>query len=1020
MLTRRNRVSSSASLSSFLDVHRKKGTDVQTHTWFGSGSIPRTLSIPDADVDTLWDLIVKDVIQAPKCFASCPRSVSEKVKRDSPFRFFADLDFKPSHIRQWKEAGTGVQNDSTSFSHRLHNKLREIVLLYQDVVKEATGAEVEMVLSTRLAYKIHLHFPNVIVSKESAEVLTFTFAKQLQHAHPDLFNDDVVDMSVYRTGLRLLYCHKGNMVKPDKRTDEIREHELIFGKGSYCDAYYITDIVNWQQNLQPSVADVRITSLLVSDGTPLTPLTPRLRKATKVKGKAKGKERNSSELVTIGSSSRIVQLDDYNSLIVFLNEAFAVPAQEIRIEDRAFRGENIIVPTRFRQCPFAKRKHQSNQLYFVLSPTVAELRCHDEACKESKCAPFDQASDVVQDELNKLFHIEESTTAQRMTAVSASLAQVQQLHPKMNCSFDESSVTTSRLGGNGYLVPLKENRWCPLCQREHESPENCILTLQREQLILCNRNLANPISIPLSQEHMKVIFNVQNLHINVTTGKSNDLSLRDFGGYELFPVIHSTDVLNRLAFGSLCGRTRDVARYIHELMQGEYVYQDATWYWYNGLIWKAGVAPHELMNDSMITTYIQLLGHYKTDQQQGWLKALINDMGNINRRKPYIEDLECLCVRAGKVIPFDLDPHLIGFENVIFDSRDGSIRDHQAFDYITQVLPYVLPTHVDTDVRRNMTAAIEDIMPDPEVREFLLLTLALHLEGINRHSLAIIWTGVGGNGKSVLKNLMKQAFGHLHHESAATFLTSERPSSDKPCADLVSLELARSIFCSEPEAGKKANSGFLKFLTGKDEVKARNPHDKNFHNYMPRFLITLLCNAIPLFEGGDQEVRGLWRRLKIISFETVFVTNPTESYQRAINVAIEEEAQTWGPHFMLLLMEVYRSYLARNRTLHIPARVERNLEEQKEDNDPFPSWFTRNVRKNSGNNIHLHRVIDKFNELALLQDARGNNIRYTAHKVKSKLKMMRVDYKLIPNKRDTMCECTMPTVCLADFELLEE
>ncbi len=89
----------------------------------------------------------------------------------------------------------------------------------------------------------------------------------------------------------------------------------------------------------------------------------------------------------------------------------------------------------------------------------------------------------------------------------------------------------------------------------------------------------------------------------------------------------------------------------------------------------------------------------------------------------------------------------------------------------------------------------------------LMLVLSLHLEGVNRHDIAMIWTGVGGNGKSLLKSLMKETFVDFHKEPPATFLTNERPSSDRPCSDLMDLRDAKSVFTSEPQAGKKTNSG---------------------------------------------------------------------------------------------------------------------------------------------------------------------------------------------------------------------
>ena len=176
--------------------------------------------------------------------------------------------------------------------------------------------------------------------------------------------------------------------------------------------------------------------------------------------------------------------------------------------------------------------------------------------------------------------------------------------------------------------------------------------------------------------------------------------------------------------------------------------------------------------------------------------------------------------------------------------------------------------------------------------------------------------------------------------------------------------------------------------------------------FVPRFLITLLCNAVPLFEGGDNEVRGLWRRLKIIPFEMEFVSNPSKPNQRRLDPHLTERAATWGPQFMLMLMNVYRDYLKAERILQVPAKVERKLDEQKEENDPFPSWFTQTLVECPTGRVHLHRIADRFTAANL-------GMRYTARTVKSKL----ISYSIsVKGERDLECGCGNPNICLIGYE----
>ena len=382
-------------------------------------------------------------------------------------------------------------------------------------------------------------------------------------------------------------------------------------------------------------------------------------------------------------------------------------------------------------------------------------------------------------------------------------------------------------------------------------------------------------------------------------------------------------------------------------MQGRYVYQDQNWYWYsvNEGYWRKGITPDDVLTETICDVYAQLLDTYKTEKQTRWLNQLRADLGHLTKRKAYIEDMERQALRSPVRVPLGEQTHLIGFINGVYDSNECAFREKAAADYLTSLIPYELPSAIDEDIRKNMEKLLDDIMPDAEVRGFLITVLALHLEGINRHDVAMVWTGVGGNGKGFLKGLMEKAFGPMHREPPATLLTSERPAADKPNPDLIDVKETRSLFTSEPQAGKKINSGFLKYITGRDPIRIRNVHSGTFVEYVPRFLVTLLCNVIPLIEGGEDDVRGIWRRLKIIHFGTIFKNNPhpDRPNEKLADPLLGEKSKAWGPHFMLWLMEIYEKYVQNNRILHVPLEVEASLQEQKAENSPFDAWIEQNL-----------------------------------------------------------------------------
>ena len=963
------------SLSQYLESVRLQEDEVHTHTWFSGGFREKaTMKLSVADKRILQEKLLQHVLSA-KTLETGPNSITEKVQKDGKFPMFSDTDLHCEDVE-------GVPFEE------LIELLKAIPEMLTSVIEEVTGKRQRMVLLTRLPYKLHIHFPDVIVNRDGALMIIDRFTERFKGHR--LYAETAVDMSVYRTGLRLPWCHKGSMGKEEKKEAERVRHEEAFGAGTWTGFYEITDPVTWEKKKKRTLEDLVLTSIIAPGDAELTPLLDTRGELVPPKGKPEARKRKIEEVegTIVTNGARMVESGSEEEVGVSANlKEFLKGKFELRGEvgTGRRRGESVIIPTNNKACPYAKREHQGNHLYVVLSKGGAELRCHNSNCKQGKkkLVSMEQMPGALRSEAEGLTGA--GLDEEGLEKIRNSVREAAEFWPGLDASELSTPVRSSLDSSLGYLTHLTRNRYCPLCQREHDSALNCMLTTPEWQRLICRVDMDTQ-QFPTPSEHTTIFATIKNLNVNVTVKGQDDNTLRDFGRVEDFPQVHEDSELNRLCFESLSGRTKAVAKYMLKLMEGKYAFQNEEWYWFEGRMWRRGVPPDDLMDEDMTRTYYNVMEYYGNEKQQGWIRQMITEMGSLAKRKIYIEDLERTCRQEGAELPFDENVYLLGFENGVFNSRDGSFRQHRAEDYLTKLLPYDLPTKIDEGIRGDIDRLIMDIMPDEEIREFLITTLALNLEGLNRHNIAMVWTGSGGNGKGVMKLLMHRAFGHFHSEPPATFLTSERPSADKPSADLVSLEHTRSVFCSEPQDGKKANSGFVKFITGNDVVTARNVHEKKNRTFRPRFLVTLLCNTIPLFQGAETEVRGLWRRLKIIRFEMEFVENPQHWYERKLDHQLEERTETWGPQFMLLLIEKYREYIARGRKITVPKKVEHNLQEQKEENDPFPNWFRQNVEARPGNKLHVHLLMERFNA------EQTADKRYQTRNLTTKLRGMKVRF----------------------------
>ena len=83
------------------------------------------------------------------------------------------------------------------------------------------------------------------------------------------------------------------------------------------------------------------------------------------------------------------------------------------------------------------------------------------------------------------------------------------------------------------------------------------------------------------------------------------------------------------------------------------------------------------------------------------------------------------------------NPHLLGFENGVYDLEKGELRPYKYDDYITlsTKYDYIKPDYVNNGIDKNMRdeilAIFKTIHPDQEIRDLCMQILASGLDGKN-------------------------------------------------------------------------------------------------------------------------------------------------------------------------------------------------------------------------------------------------------------------------------------------------
>lgn len=214
------------------------------------------------------------------------------------------------------------------------------------------------------------------------------------------------------------------------------------------------------------------------------------------------------------------------------------------------------------------------------------------------------------------------------------------------------------------------------------------------------------------------------------------------------------------------------------------------------------------------------------------------------------------------VLPDDLDadPMLLNVRNGTIDLRTGKLRLHDRSDLITRL----------ADVAFDPTAScprfdrfMEEVLPDPAVRAYLIRYLGMCLTGDISEQILVICYGAGGNGKSVLLDTVQAIMGDYASLAAPTLLV-QSTHSEHP-TEIADLMGRRLVVASETEKGARLKLQLVKRLTGDASLKGRFMR-QDFFEFDRTHKLLMITNNRPRVEEDSE---AAWRRLRLIPFDVI-------------------------------------------------------------------------------------------------------------------------------------------------------
>jgi P4 family phage/plasmid primase-like protien len=289
----------------------------------------------------------------------------------------------------------------------------------------------------------------------------------------------------------------------------------------------------------------------------------------------------------------------------------------------------------------------------------------------------------------------------------------------------------------------------------------------------------------------------------------------------------------------------------------------------------------------------------------------------------------------------DMNRSVFAFTDGLYDIEKETFRAIEPRDWVCTTTGYPIPRVSVPTVRSELTTLMWNIFEDTEVTEYMWSVLSSALLGTNRWEELYTFTGSGGNGKGVLSELLKTAFGAYYISQDVSLFTKPRERADQPMPALVEARPCRLFMTTEPEADDKLQCGLLKKVTGGDTVEARTLHSQHIVKYVPQFTLIIQTNTIPRLNKIDG---GIQRRLRIIRFPFQFVASPTLPHHRHGDPDVKDrkcKSPAWRDEFVLMLIERLQT-IRKWKALVPPAKVKEVTGGYLDEHNPLKEWLSEN------------------------------------------------------------------------------
>lgn len=314
----------------------------------------------------------------------------------------------------------------------------------------------------------------------------------------------------------------------------------------------------------------------------------------------------------------------------------------------------------------------------------------------------------------------------------------------------------------------------------------------------------------------------------------------------------------------------------------------------------------------------------------------------------------------------DSNPHLIAFDNGVYDFSKCIFRDGRPTDYITY------STHIEyveydshNPYIKEVEAFISKIFTNYDLKEYVMKQVASFLNGANDNQDFNIWTGTGANGKTTFVEFLAHALGDYSCSLPVAMITQKRQSADKANPSMKNTKGKRFAHMQEPENDDEINAGLMKEITGKDTISVRGLYEGKMVEFKPQFSLVLCCNDKPKVKSNDY---GTWRRMRVVPYKSKFIDNPSKDnpneFKKDSRVVANITKKEWREALISILVKYYKKWKVEGNPL--PVIVQEAIKEYEKSSNIFLEFFDEYLdvipENKSNETVGLTSLFSEFKE----------------------------------------------------------